>query len=207
MSPASLLEDPWLIVGWFGIACFFSRFLVQWIASERAGKSVAPPLFWFLSVGGAVLLMFYSVERGEPVFLVGYVVTLSIYLRNLWILYRESAALSPVTTTALALLAGIVLVTQGVENLRPGYGDSILWLGVGVLGQSIWSSRFIVQWHLTERARRSHFPQAFWWISLSGNVLLLAYAVRVGDPVWIAGLCLGPVVQVRNLMISHAHPS
>ena len=204
MSPASVLEDPWLVVGWLGIACFFSRFMVQWIASERAGESVAPPVFWLLSVAGAVLMMLYSVERGEPVFLVGYVVTLSIYLRNLWIRYRESPALSPLTTTALALVAGALLVTQGVENLRPGYGDSRLWLAIGVLGQAVFSSRFIVQWHLTERARRSHFPEAFWWISLTGNLLLLAYAVRVGDPVWIVGLCLGPVVQVRNLMITTA---
>ena len=207
MSPASVLEDPWLVVGWLGIACFFSRFMVQWIASERAGESVAPPVFWLLSVAGAVLMMLYSVERGEPVFLVGYVVTLSIYLRNLWLRYRESAALSPLTTTALALVAGALLVTQGVKNLRPGYGDSRLWLIIGVVGQAVFSSRFIVQWHLTERARRSHFPEAFWWISLMGNLLLLAYAVRVGDPVWIVGLCLGPLVQVRNLMITHASPS
>ena len=74
-------------------------------------------------------------------------------------------------------------------------------LVVGAVGQSVWSSRFVVQWYLSEREGHSHFPQAFWWISLVGNTLLLTYAVRLGDPVWIAGLCLGPVVQIRNLML------
>jgi 4-amino-4-deoxy-L-arabinose transferase len=198
-----LAENVWQIIGWLGLACFFTRFLVQWIASERAGESVAPPLFWVMSIGGAVLLMLYSVHRGEPIFLVGYVVTLSVYLRNLWIQFRGSAGLGPVTTSLLALLAGVLLVTQGIEDLRPGYGDSLMWLTIGVVGQGTWSSRFVVQWLFTERMGISHFPEAFWWISLSGNSLLLTYAIHVGDPIWIAGLCLGPVVQIRNLMIMH----
>ena len=74
-------------------------------------------------------------------------------------------------------------------------------LVIGGTGQALWSSRFVVQWMLSEREARSHLPEAFWWISLSGNSLLLSYAIYLRDPVWIAGLALGPVVQVRNLMI------
>ena len=66
--------------GWVGQACFFSRFFVQWWASERAGRSVAPEIFWWLSAGGAVLLAVYSVPRGEVVLLPGYLATLCMAL-------------------------------------------------------------------------------------------------------------------------------
>ena len=98
-------ENAWKLLGWLGLACFFTRFAVQWIASERARESVAPRSFWVLSVGGALLLTLYTLHRREPVFLVGYLVTLSIYLRNLWISYGKSVGLKPITTTLLALLA------------------------------------------------------------------------------------------------------
>ena len=196
------LSDGWQLLGWLGIACFFSRFLVQWLASERAGESVAPRVFWVLSVAGAWLLLLYTLHRGEPVLLAGYVVTLFIYLRNLWLWRRgDVRPLGPVSLTGLGLAAWALLVWLSFDQLRPGWGDSRLWLAVGAVGQSVWSSRFVVQWVLSEREGHSHFPRAFWWISLVGNALLLAYALRLGDPVWIAGLCLGPVVQVRNLVL------
>ena len=201
MNVAAWFDTPWEILAWTGQACFFARFLVQWIASERAGESVAPPAFWWMSVAGALLLVGYSLHRGEPIFLVGYLVTLAIYLRNLWIARSGRAALGPVPAAALALLAWVALIGFGLDGLEPGYAGSGAWLAVGAISQTLWSSRFLVQWFLSEHAGRSHFPEAFWWFSLAGNTGLLAYAAHVGDPVWIAGLCLGPLVQVRNLMI------
>lgn len=197
------IDSGWQLLGWVGIACFFSRFLVQWLVSERAGESLAPRSFWLLSVLGSVLMIVYSMYRGEPVFLAGYVVTLFIYVRNLWIADTGSAAarLGPAPLTGMALVAWALLVWTSFDHLRPGWGDSVAWLSVGVVGQSVWSSRFVVQWYVTEREGHSHFPEAFWWISLLGNGLLLAYAIRLADPVWIAGLALGPLVQVRNLML------
>ena len=59
-----------------------------------------------------------------------------------------------------------------------------------------------MQWYASERAGESHFPRSFWYLSLAGNVLLLAYACHLADPVYIAGYVLGPLVQVRNLMLS-----
>ena len=75
------------------------------------------------------------------------------------------------------------------------------WLAIGALGQALWCSRFVLQWALSERRGRSHFPIAFWWISLAGNLTLLAYTVHLGDPIWIVGILPGPLVQVRNLML------
>lgn len=201
MNATQWFDTPWEILGWLGIACFFLRFLLQWVASERAQESVTPRAFWWISVAGALLMIVYSLYRAEPIFLVGYLVTLSIYVRNLWISHRPESALGPLLVTGLALLAWLVVVTVGLKHLHPGYGNSIFWLVVGAGGQTLWSSRFVVQWYFSERAAESHFPEAFWWISLAGNGLILAYAVKVGDPVWIVGLLLGPVVQARNLMI------
>ena len=69
------------------------------------------------------------------------------------------------------------------------------------LGQSLFGSRFVVQWYASERSGDAHFPASFWWLSLSGNLLLLAYVVELGDPVFIAGFLPGPLVQARNLWL------
>ncbi len=201
MNLAQWFDNPIELLGWLGLACYFSRGLIQWIASERAGDSIAPVAFWWVSVAGAVLLSIYSIHRAEPIFLAGYLVTLGIYLRNLWILRVSASSLGPLPVTLLAVMAWALVVTVGLNDLKPGYGDSLTWLIVAVCGQLLWSSRFVVQWYLSERSGESHIPQAFWWISLGGNMLMLSYAFRVGDPVWIAGLLLGPIAQVRNLMI------
>ena len=72
------------VIGWVGQACFFSRFLIQWLASERARQSVAPRVFWWFSLVGAACLIVFTLDRGNTVFLVGFMLTLGIYARNLF---------------------------------------------------------------------------------------------------------------------------
>ncbi|TFH86007.1 hypothetical protein EQG41_14320 [Billgrantia azerbaijanica] len=76
-----------------------------------------------------------------------------------------------------------------------------LWLGVGFLGQALFSARFLVQWLASERARRSIVPRAFWFFSLAGGITLLAYALYRRDPVFIAGQGAGLFIYTRNLML------
>jgi lipid-A-disaccharide synthase-like uncharacterized protein len=80
----------WLIVGFIGQGLFSARFLVQWLASERARRSVVPVAFWFFSLGGGVTLLAYAVYRRDPVFILGQATGLFIYARNLMLLRRES---------------------------------------------------------------------------------------------------------------------
>lgn len=80
-----------------------------------------------------------------------------------------------------------------------------IWLGIGFLGQTLFSARFVVQWLASERVRQSVIPYAFWWFSLAGGVTLLAYALWRQDPVFILGQSLGLVVYVRNLMLIRMH--
>ncbi len=77
----------WLIFGWGAQALFTGRFLVQWLASERAKRTVVPPSFWWLSLLGGLSLGVYFSRRGDPVGLAGQIVPLAIYGRNLWLIH------------------------------------------------------------------------------------------------------------------------
>jgi len=85
-------EFYWIALGLFGQALFSARFLVQWIASEREGRSVIPTAFWYFSIGGAAILLSYAIYRMDPVFILGQSAGFFIYTRNLVFIYRERAA-------------------------------------------------------------------------------------------------------------------
>jgi len=85
----------WLAFGLLGQAAFFSRFLVQWVASERAGVSYVPVAFWYLSLVGSLILLAYAVHRREPVFVLGYLPNAFVYIRNLVLIRRRGADGSP----------------------------------------------------------------------------------------------------------------
>jgi lipid-A-disaccharide synthase-like uncharacterized protein len=76
--------DAWVALGFVAQGLFTARFLVQWIASERARASVIPISFWFFSVGGGFLLLIYALYRRDPVFIAGQGLGLFVYLRNLY---------------------------------------------------------------------------------------------------------------------------
>ncbi|MGD9486958.1 MAG: lipid-A-disaccharide synthase N-terminal domain-containing protein [Calditrichaceae bacterium] len=79
----------WLLIGFSGQAVFGSRFIVQWISSERAGKSYFPNIFWYLSIAGSLLLLIYAIHQKDPVFIVGQVTGGIIYGRNLILIAKE----------------------------------------------------------------------------------------------------------------------
>ena len=84
------MKLTWLVlVGYAGQALFTMRFVVQWIASERARKSVFPVAFWFFSIGGGLLLFAYALVREDPVFILGQGFGVFVYVRNLYFVYRE----------------------------------------------------------------------------------------------------------------------
>lgn len=188
-------------LGWIGQACFFSRFFLQWLESERAKRSVVPRAFWWLSLAGAILMGGYAINRGTMLLLFGYVVSTAIALRNLGLQGRRGR-FDP-RWTALAAVA-IVGTSVWIEfDLMGESSESQAWLLVGGVGQTLWLTRFPLQWWLSEREGQSHFPRAFWWVSLAGNGFLLAYALHLGDPVFVLGFLPGPFLQARNLMLSH----
>ena len=84
--------DWWVLVGFVAQGLFSMRFLVQWIASERAGRSVIPLAFWLFSIGGGLLLLVYALYRKDPVFIAGQAFGVFVYLRNLYFVLREREA-------------------------------------------------------------------------------------------------------------------
>jgi lipid-A-disaccharide synthase-like uncharacterized protein len=86
------LQPPdifWLILGFAAQGLFSARFLVQWIASERAGMSIVPISFWFLSIMGGILLLCYAIWRRDPVFILGQATGVCIYARNLVLIWKS----------------------------------------------------------------------------------------------------------------------
>ncbi|MFD1797379.1 hypothetical protein FQV27_10460 [Paracoccus aurantiacus] len=83
--------------------------------------------------------------------------------------------------------------------------EQMIWIGVGFLGQALFSARFIVQWLASERSRQSVIPLAFWWLSVAGGTTLLTYAIWRRDPVFIIGQGTGLFVYARNLMLIRQH--
>jgi lipid-A-disaccharide synthase-like uncharacterized protein len=81
--------DWWVVAGFIAQGLFAMRFLVQWIASERAGRSVIPLAFWIFSICGGLLLLVYALYRKDPVFIAGQAFGVFVYLRNVYFVLRE----------------------------------------------------------------------------------------------------------------------
>jgi lipid-A-disaccharide synthase-like uncharacterized protein len=76
-----------------------------------------------------------------------------------------------------------------------------IWVAIGFFGQGLFFMRWVVQWLASERSAASKMPIAFWYMSLIGGLITLAYAIYRKDPVFIAGQSVGAIVYVRNLML------
>ena len=85
-------ELAWILIGLGGQLLFMMRFLMQWVVSEKAKRSVIPVAFWWLSIGGAVVLLAYAIYRADPVFILGQSMGFLIYARNLWLIHAERHA-------------------------------------------------------------------------------------------------------------------
>ena len=84
-----LTPQIWLIIGFIGQTIFASRFLIQWIVSERASKSIIPNIFWWISIVGSLILLSYAIHKVDPVFIVGQSCGFLIYSRNIYLIKKE----------------------------------------------------------------------------------------------------------------------
>ena len=92
-----------------------------------------------------------------------------------------------------------VLATGWVEGVLSKVRDP--WFVVGMAGQFVFAARFVVQWLASEREKRVVIPVAFWWLSIAGGVVTLAYAAYRQDPVFMLAQAAGLGMYVRNLFI------
>ncbi len=82
-----------------------------------------------------------------------------------------------------------------------------IWIAIGFLGQGLFFGRWVIQWIASERTAQSQMPIAFWYMSLIGGLITLAYAIYRRDPVFIAGQGIGSFVYIRNLILINRTPS
>jgi lipid-A-disaccharide synthase-like uncharacterized protein len=85
-------EHIWILIGLMGQGIFMSRMVVQWWASEKAGRSVVPLAFWYLSVGGSLILLAYGIFRRDPVIISGQAFGIIVYARNLYLIFAERSS-------------------------------------------------------------------------------------------------------------------
>lgn len=89
------IEFWWVVFGLGGLLLFSARFIVQWIASEKAKRSTVPVAFWYYSIAGGFILFTYAVYRADPVFILGQSLGIFIYSRNLWLIHAEKKRNAP----------------------------------------------------------------------------------------------------------------
>jgi lipid-A-disaccharide synthase len=206
-------------LGFLSAIAFGARFIIQWLQSEKAKKSLVPRSFWQLSLAGNLLLMLHSFIQVQYHVCVVQVCNAVISWRNLNLMQTEKPPLSFKTILFILvgslLLASLIFAIQDWLFMRQGdwfrvptapwqssaFSVSFVWHILGALGSLLFSSRFWVQWWLAERTHSSQLPFSFWWLSLIGALLSIAYFTRIGDSVNLIGPLLGIVPYIRNLML------
>ncbi len=83
------MEFWWVAFGLGGQLMFSFRFIVQWVVSEREGRSIIPLAFWYFSIAGGIILLSYAIYRQDPVFILGQSLGVFVYSRNIWLIFRE----------------------------------------------------------------------------------------------------------------------
>ena len=191
-------------IGMLAQCLFAARMLVQWFLSERLKVVVSPRIFWRLSLIAAILMCTYGWFRSDAAIIVGQLITYFVYIRNLqlkddWHRYWIGLRIFIVGVPVLAL---IFLITQDV-NWESKFIENIpTWLMIlGLMGQILFTFRFIVQFYYSEKTKKSVLPPQFWIISLTGSIIIFIYGIYRMDLVLLIGHGGGMVAYARNIMI------
>jgi lipid-A-disaccharide synthase-like uncharacterized protein len=90
-AEVSSVELAWVAFGFAAQGMFFMRFVLQWIASERVKRSIVPATFWYFSFAGGLMLLVYAIHRADPVIMLGQLMGLFIYSRNIYLIWQHKA--------------------------------------------------------------------------------------------------------------------
>lgn len=216
--------DEWRIflypIGFLAAVAFGARFIIQWLQSERAKKSLVPLSFWQFSLAGNLLLMIHSFIQVQYHVCIVQVCNAVISWRNLNLMQTRTPPFS-FKSVCLIFIGSLSLVSFGFviqDKLFMHEGDwfriptapwqtnsafpvSFFWHILGTIAYLLFSSRFWIQWWLAEQIHASELPSSFWWLSLIGAILSIAYFIRIDDSVNLIGPLMGIVPYIRNLML------
>ncbi|MBT8255999.1 MAG: lipid-A-disaccharide synthase N-terminal domain-containing protein [Bacteroidia bacterium] len=194
------------LIGFAGQGLFFSRFLVQLLLSEKHKRVVTPSLFWKLSLLASVIFFVYGYLREDFSIMLGQSLTYFIYIRNLqlqkvwekmFIGFRWFLLLFPVLIVIYAYNNNVMDLDKLLRNENiPGW-----LLALGIVAQLVFIFRFVYQWMISERIKKSHLPLGFWAISLTGSILILSYAIIRVDKVLFLAHSIGMFVYMRNIYL------
>lgn len=201
--------NTWLIfsIGLIAQLLFSARLILQWIVSEKNKKVVTPGSFWLHSLAASFLLFIYGYLRNDFAIMLGQSITYFIYIRNIHL--RGDWMKFPRMLRWFLIAFPFIIVLYYYNNNRLDLyhllnSDNIAtWLLVlGIVGQVVFTFRFVLQWLYSERIRESVLPLSFWYCSLIGSLLIITYAIIRKDAVLIIGQAFGFVVYARNIMLS-----
>ena len=198
----------WIIygIGFLAQLLFSSRILLQWIASERNKKVLAPHLFWEISLFASVLLFIYGYLRNDFAIMLGQVITYYVYIRNIQ-LENQWKKIPAVLRIFLYLFPTIIFVygynnnILDKANLFNKEHIAPLLMTLGIIAQILFTLRFVYQWAYSERRKESMLPMGFWILSFTGSFLIFIYAIFRKDPVLFLGHLSGLVAYSRNIYI------
>lgn len=206
-------------LGFISALFFGARFFLQWLHSEKEGRSTVPRVFWQLSFLGNLSLSIHSIIQLQLHVLLIQTANAVISLRNLNLMQEKDKQwqLSSVIYLFLsALVASLLLffltyqgsssetwfrIPTGPWASPSGATVPFLWHVAGSIGLVLFSSRFWVQWVMAEREGKSFLGKTFWWTSLAGDLLCLAYFMQLQDTVNYVGPLFGLIPYLRNLML------
>jgi lipid-A-disaccharide synthase-like uncharacterized protein len=203
MSTTSL----WVFaIGFAAQLLFATRMIVQWVQSEKAGKSLSPVIFWQLSILGSLTFLIYGILRHDFAIVLGQTLVYFIYIRNLhlkerWLtiplIFRMFVIIAPLVTLGFLLSDAHGDISSLLKNEEISLPLQI-W---GSLGQVIFTIRFFIQWFDSESKNESVLTRRFWFVSLAGSFMIVTYAVFRYDPVLFFGQLAGMLVYLRNLIL------
>lgn len=181
---------------------------------------MVPRSFWQISLAGNILLLLHTFIQVQYHLCLFQAFNAVISWRNLNLMQtrRPPASFHYVWFLLIAATLAVTgafalqdwLLARPADWFRiptapwhssPSKHISLAWHLIGTLGYLLFSSRFWIQWWLTEKAHTSLLPLSFWWLSLSGTFLSIGYFMRIGDIVHLIGPLIGLVPYVRNLML------
>jgi lipid-A-disaccharide synthase len=183
--------------------------------SEWAGRSIVSRTFWHLSWFGNLLLTVHALIQVQYFICLIQAGNVVISWRNLNLMQSNKYSHKVVLYALIAVFIGIstLFILQSVWLFDewyaflhgPRWSESTvvapIWHTLGLMSYALFSSRFWIQWWLSEKRQKSHLSASFWWLSLIGALLSSAYFALIHDIVNLLGPLIGIVPYVRNLML------
>lgn len=216
------MTDFWRLVLYFPLglapALFFgSRFIIQWLQSEKIKQSTVTPLFWKLSLIGNILSMIHYTVQVQYPFALIQATNAVISWRNLDLMKQRCRSTRMTVGAMFCAIAGITFLFYLQSCLIIGESDwirtpakffdeerihhSLAWHILGACSGLIFASRFWFQWWRAESRKRSELSPLFWRLSILGSLLSILYFAHIQDIVSLFNQGFGLVPYLRNLML------